>query len=466
MAEIQTIDVSRLIDERNINRFNILVVLLCFFATLFDGYDITAAAFAGPAIIKQWGLTNMAAFGPVLSASLFGIFFGSAFFGYIADSWGRRIAILSALCTVGGFSLVSMWAGGPTSLAVLRFFAGIGIGGLLPTTIALNAEFAPARVRATMIILMFTGVTFGGAIPGPVAAWLMPSYGWQVLFLIGGVFPLLAAIAVALWLPESIKFLVLETDRRADIVKIIAALNPELAITSETKFVIPEEKPVAFTPKLLFSGGLAWLTVLLWILFICNQLAFYFVNQWTPTVLTAANLPMSHAAIIASLFQLGGTVGGLVLMRPTDKYGVIPVCVLFVLSLFTATTIGYARQPETLLMLDVFLAGFALLGLQFGLNAISGMMYPTAFRSSGSGWALSVSRFGAISGPIIGGILIARQMSIEHLYMFLMIPLVIGTICSFIFAGLYFRRFQSIALSRQGKSAAPTATAPAAPRAG
>jgi AAHS family 4-hydroxybenzoate transporter-like MFS transporter len=458
MPQIQTVDVSRLIDERKINGFNILIVVLCFFATLFDGYDITAAAFVGPSVIKEWGLTNMAAFGPVLSASLFGIFFGSAFFGYIGDRWGRRTAIICSLLTVGVFTLSAMWAAGPTTLAVLRFLAGIGIGGLLPTTIALNAEFAPARVRATMIILMFTGVTFGGAVPGPVAAWLIPSYGWQVVFFIGGIFPILVAIAVALWLPESIKYLVIETQRRADMAKIVSKLSPELGVTAETNFVIPEEKAVAFSPKLLFAGGLFWLTILLWVLFICNQMSFYFVNSWLPTVLTAAKLPLSHAAIISSLFQLGGTVGGLALMRPTDKYGVIPVCVLFVLSLFTATTIGFAREPESLLMFDVFFAGFALIGLQFGLNVTSGLMYPTAFRASGSGWALSVSRFGAIAGPIIGGILIAKQLTIEQLYMFLFIPLSIGTVCSFVFAWLYYKQFGAMALGRRSKPKSAAAT--------
>jgi AAHS family 4-hydroxybenzoate transporter-like MFS transporter len=449
MPPVQTIDVSRLIDERKINGFNILILVLCFFATLFDGYDITAAAFAGPSLIKAWGLTNMAAFGPVLSASLFGIFFGSALIGYVGDRWGRRIAIMGALSIVGVFTLSAMWASDLTTLAVLRFLAGIGIGGLLPTTIALNAEFAPKQVRATMIILMFTGVTFGGAIPGPVAAWLVPSYGWQILFFVGGVFPLLAAIAIALWLPESLKFLALRTHRRAEMVKIVAALSPGLGVTAETNFVVPEEKAVPFTPKLLFAGGLFWLTTLLWILFVCNQLAFYFVNSWLPTVLTEANIPLSRAVIISSLFQLGGTVGGLVLARPTDRYGAIPVCVLFVLSLFTATTIGFAREPESLLMLDIFFAGFALLGLQFGLNAVSGMMYPTAFRSSGAGWALSVSRFGAIAGPIIGGILIARHLPIEQLYMFLFIPLTIGTVVSFVFAWLFRKRSQGVARAPQ-----------------
>ncbi len=451
MAQIQTVDVSRLIDERKVSGFNILIVVLCFFATLFDGYDITAAAFAGPSLIKEWGLTNMAAFGPVLSASLFGIFFGSAFFGYVGDRWGRRTAIICALLTVGVFTLSAMWAGNMTTLAVLRFLAGIGIGGLLPTTIALNAEFAPARVRATMIIIMFTGVTFGGAVPGPVAAWLVPSYGWQALFFIGGAFPILVAIAVALWLPESIKYLVLKTHRRADMVKIISALSPELSVTAETNFVIPEEKAVAFSPKLLFAGGLLWLTPLLWVLFIVNQMSFYFVNSWTPTLLTIAKLPMSHAAMISSLFQLGGTIGGLALMRPTDKYGVIPVCALFVLSLFTATTIGLAHEPESLLMIDIFFAGFALIGLQFGLNVTSSLIYPTSIRSSGSGWALSVSRFGAIAGPVIGGILIAKQVTIEQLYMFLIIPLSIGTVCSFLFAWLYYKQFGGMALGRKSK---------------
>jgi AAHS family 4-hydroxybenzoate transporter-like MFS transporter len=252
-------------------------------------------------------------------------------------------------------------------------------------------------------------------------------------------------------LPESIKYLVLKTHRRAEMVKIVSALSPELGVTAETNFIVPDEKAIAFNPRLLFAGGLFWLTTLLWILFICNQLAFYFVNSWLPTVLTAANLPLSRAANISSLFQLGGTVGGLVLARPTDKYGVIPVCGLFVLSLFTATTIGLAREPESLLMLDIFFAGFALLGLQFGLNAISGMMYPTAFRSSGSGWALSVSRLGAIAGPIIGGILIARHLPIEQLYLFLFIPLAIGTVCSFVFAWVYYKQFQGMSLRGQAK---------------
>jgi len=449
VARSQTIDVSQLIDERKINGFNVLVVVLCFFITMLDGYDITAVSFAAPTLIKEWGLTNMAAFGPVLSASLAGIFFGSLIFGYIGDRWGRKFAIIWSSIAMGVFTLAAVWANDLATLAALRFLAGIGIGGLLPNSLALNAEFAPRRARATMVIVMFTGITFGGAIPGFLAAWLLSAYGWQSLFVVGGVLPLVIAAVTAFWLPESVKYLVLKTNRRAEVAKIVSSLEPTLPITADTQFVVPQEQSVPFTPALLFSGGLFWLTILLWILVICNQMAFYFVNSWLPTVLTSANVPLSHAVIANALFQVGGTIGGLVLARPMDKYGMVPVCILFVLSIFAGCSIGYAREPEELLMTVVFLAGFTLLGTQLGLNAVSTMIYPTSFRSSGAGWALAVSRFGAVVGPIVGGVLISWQLPIEQLYLFLLLPLGVGSIASFIMARLYYLTFHGLGLERQ-----------------
>jgi len=194
-------DVSRLIDERHINGFNIRLLVVSFLIILFDGYDITAVAFAGPFLVKEWGITNMAALGPVFSASLFGVLFGSPAFGYIGDRYGRKIAVIVSCLTFGGFTLACSSAGSVTELLYLRFLAGIGTGGLLPNIIALNAEFAPRRIRATMIIVLFTGITFGGALPGFISATLVPTYGWYVLFLLGGIAPIaigtVASIAIA-----------------------------------------------------------------------------------------------------------------------------------------------------------------------------------------------------------------------------------------------------------------------------
>lgn len=187
----------------------------------------------------------------------------------------------------------------------------------------------------------------------------------------------------------------------------------------------------------------------MWICFICNLMSFYFVNSWLPTVLTAAHMPMSTAVLSTTIFQIGGTLGGLSLSRPIDKMGLAPVCVLFVLSLIVAPFLGYTAGSEWMLWTAIFFCGFTLLGLQFGLNATSALIYPTSIRSNGSGWAFAVGRFGSVAGPIVAGVLIGMKLSIAHLFLFLLLPLAIGTICSFILARLYFTRFHGMGLHRR-----------------
>jgi AAHS family 4-hydroxybenzoate transporter-like MFS transporter len=301
-----------------------------------------------------------------------------------------------------------------------------------------------------MIIVMFTGITFGGAVPGPVAAWLVPTYGWQVLFLIGGVAPLIMAVVAVLWLPESLKFLVVKSGRRDKVERMLRAMTPSVQVNAATRFIVSDERVYeAFRPSQLFADGLHLITPLLWVCFICNLMSFYFVNSWLPTVLTAAHVPVSHAALSTSIFQIGGTLGGLSLSRPIDKMGLGPVCILFIISICSAPFLGFAQHPEWLLMSLIFLTGFTLLGLQFGLNTTSALIYPTSIRANGSGWAFAIGRFGSISGPILAGILIGMKLPLEHLYLFLLVPLGVGTICSFILARLYYVRFQGMGLGRR-----------------
>ena len=443
MLEPNIVDVSQLIDERRINAFNIKLVLFSFLLVLLDGYDITAAAFAAPYLVKEWGITSMAALGPVFSASLVGVLIGSPLFGYVGDRFGRKIAIVGSCLMFGVFTLACTKAGGVTDLIYLRLLAGIGIGGLLPNITALNGEFAPRRIRATMIIVMFTGITFGGALPGLVSATLVPQYGWQVLFLIGGAAPIAIAILAIFLLPESLKFLVLNNRRREAIVGVVRALDPALSIGPETRFVIQGEPAFSgFTPKLLFAGRLAYFTPLLWVMFICCQMTFYFTNSWLPTVLATAQVPASHAALATSIFQIGGTVGGLALARPLDKHGFTPVAMLFALSLPIVGSLGFLTGIEPVLMTAVFFAGFCLLGLQLGLNAASALIYPTAFRANGSGWAFAVGRIGSVSGPVLGGILIAMKLPLYEIFLLLLIPLGVGTAASVVMARLFGTGFQ------------------------
>lgn len=454
-AKQQVFDVTQFIDSRKMSWFNAKIVIFCFFIVLFDGYDIGAVAYAGPSLVKEWGITSMAELGTAFSAGLFGILFGSLLFGWMGDRYGRNKAIVGSLLVMGLFSLATMATRSLPELIAMRFLTGLGLGGLLPNPIALNAEFSPKRFRATMIIVSFSGITLGGAVPGPVAAWLVPSFGWPVLFLIGGVAPIVLALLTLFWLPESIKHLVVKTGRRDAIVKLLRKMDPTLAFDADTLFVVADEKVYhGFRPRQLFADGLHFITPLLWLLFVCTLMTFFFVNSWLPTVLTSAHISVGHAAIATSVFQAAGTIGGLALCRPIDKYGFIPLSIVYVFALIVTPLIGIAAQAEWLLMVAVFCSGFALFSLQFGINATSAMIYPTSIRSNGSGWAFGVGRFGAVAGPIVAGILIGLHLPIASLFLFLAIPLLIATIASIILARLYYLRFAGAALGRRDMGAA------------
>lgn len=450
-SQLQTgIDVSQLLDERGMTRFNIGLVVFTFFIVLFDGYDITAMGFAAPSLIKAWHISNQAVLGPVLGASVIGMLFGAPIFGMVGDKFGRRVAIIASIFIFGVFSLSSVLATSLSHLFALRLLAGIGIGGVMPNVVSLTGEFAPRSHRATMIIVMFTGVAFGGGLPGPVAAGLVPKYGWQALFVVGGLIPMVVGIICIFALPESIKFLALKEHRKAEALRLLKRLRPDKTFSPDTKFVIRDEGRQAsgLSPKHLFGEGLAWITPLLWILFMANLMGYFFLMSWTPVLLTSIHMPLAKAALATSLFQIGGAVGGWVLARPMDKYGLTPMTVLFAVSIPAVGLIGYlGGMSEPLLMIIEFFAGFCVLGLQFGLNATSALIYPTSFRSVGSGWAFGVGRIGSILGPVIGGILIATHMSVQNLYMWAALPFLIGTIACFILARLYVVRFQGSSLA-------------------
>lgn len=166
----QTIDVSRLIDERRITSFNIFIMVLSFFVISFTGYGITVMSFAVPHLLRGWHIAGPRALGPVFSAALFGILFGSPIFGYIGDRFGRKVALVTSCLVLGVLTLITAWATSLNQLIYLRALAGVAIGGVMPNLIALNGEYAPRRHRATMIILFFLGMTVGGAVPGFISA--------------------------------------------------------------------------------------------------------------------------------------------------------------------------------------------------------------------------------------------------------------------------------------------------------
>src|SRR5215468_8603979 len=220
MADRPQIQLSRLLDERGLCPFHIRLLVWSFFLALIDGYDIGAIAFAAPSLVRAWSL-KPGDLGPVFSASLIGILFGSALFGWVGDRYGRKAALVWSNLLFGIFTLAAAYSTNLDQMFWLRLLAGLGIGGVIPNVVALNAESAPRKLRATLAIIAVGCVPIGGAIPGFVTASLVPQYGWQIIFLIGGIVPIVIAIAALIGMPESVKYMALHEGQRSRMERLI-----------------------------------------------------------------------------------------------------------------------------------------------------------------------------------------------------------------------------------------------------
>jgi AAHS family 4-hydroxybenzoate transporter-like MFS transporter len=434
------IDVSATLDRRGGSAFNIRLVILAFLIMMTDGFDLGATASAGPGLIREWGLKGPE-LGVLLSSSLAAGFFGPPLLGYLADRFGRKRVVVFGAVFFGLATLAAIPTTSLTQLVITRLFAGVALAGTLPIVVALVNEFAPRSSRATMVVLMFTGVTFGGGLPGFVAARYMAEHGWRILFWIGGLGPLVFALILLFALPESIKYLALRPERRDDLVALLKRVDPGLNVGPETTFVIAgEENRAKFSFAALFEGPLATLTPLFWVSNIVSLGVFYFINQWMPTVLSASGTSPEQAQIATGLFQFGGTIAGLLSMRLLDKLGFLPVPVLYACAIPIVACIGLPGLPPAVLIALVAAAGFCLLGLQFGNIASEANIYPTYIRSWGVGSNFACGRIGGGLGPLLGGFAFGAHMPSQQIFLFAAAPLAVGLLAALLITPRYRRR--------------------------
>lgn len=441
-----TYPINEFVDDQKLGWFNFNLLLWCFLAMFADGYDLNSIGYAMPFILDEWDLTADA-MRLAASATLIGIFVGAPLLGFIGDKYGRKLAIVGGCIIYGLATLAIAWATTPNEVALFRMLAGIGIGGIMPNTIALNSELAPKRYRATLVVLMFMGITLGSGTPGFVSVFLVPEYGWPVIFLLGGVFPILIGFILHFTLPESIKFLATRPQRRDELLATARKMRPDLDIPDDTRFVNPAiVEASAGSARELFKGGLALITPLLWLCFATALMANFFINNWLPTLFRNFGIPNETAALITTYYHFGGTFGGLVIAILLDRFGYMIIAIMFAFAVPTVALIGFDGLTSTGMAVFATLAGMAILGAQFGNNASAGLLYPTTVRSKGVGWALSIGRFGAIVGPYAGAQLLVMGLGMQAIFIVVTVPLVIGAIAASILAVLCYRRFRGFQL--------------------
>jgi AAHS family 4-hydroxybenzoate transporter-like MFS transporter len=431
MAAATDVHVSHFLDEHGVGSFQIKLIIWSALIAFIDGYDIGAIAFAAPSLIKEWHVAPKD-LGVVLSASNFGILFGSQIFGWIGDRSGRKTALICANLLFGVLTFAAAYSTDLTELSWLRFFAGLGIGGVIPNVVAINAESAPRSYRATLAIIATGMVPIGGALAGFASAALVPTHGWQVLFYIGGVAPVVFALAAIFVLPESIKFMALHEGHRSKMQALLKDIRPDFQMPANPRFVIEDEKQSpSSNPIYLFGRGLAVITPLIWLMFACNLMGYFFLISWTPTLVGAAKAGPQIAALAGAALQVGGSVGALVLCWWLQRARFLAIAILFVIAIPVVGSIGYAGlSSNATLIVATFCAGAIVLGIQSGLNVVGAMIYPTSLRANGSGWQLGIGRLGAIAGPMVGAVLVG--LPVEQLYVLSTLPFAVGAVVCFL----------------------------------
>jgi AAHS family 4-hydroxybenzoate transporter-like MFS transporter len=412
MAEATVSSAEEALENQRLGGLQIRVAALCALVQICDGYDINSVGVTVPQLTHAWGLPGPAFTQAFLWSSI-GIMVGALSAGPIGDRIGRKPLLLASLTIFGFASLASAMAGSLFFLTVARFFTGLGIGGAMPGAATLTGDYAPQRWRATLIMLTFTGAPIGGFVCGQLAGVLLPSFGWPSVYIVGGVVPLLMVVALALWLPESPRFLATKgnlSPREAELLRRLGIRPGQ----STAAVDVASGNPI----KMLFGEGYALQTVLLWIVFFCSLMNLFLFAYWMPEVLHLGGMTPGEAARATSYRDLGAIFAVLYLGALIDKHG--PERALawhYAAGIIFIGAIALLAMPYLLLVVVIFLSGMTIIGSQTGANATAGKLYPARMRTSGIGWALGIGRLGGIAAPVLGGWLLSLGMHPPQIFL-------------------------------------------------
>jgi MFS transporter, AAHS family, 4-hydroxybenzoate transporter len=421
------VDVIDLIDRHRVSSFQIGVLILCMLVAALDGFDTQAIGYTAPAIAGVLNLP-MAQFGQVGSAGLVGAAIGALSFGPLADLLGRKWFMILATIVFAIFSFMTTRVGSLEQLLAYRFLAGLGLGGATPAFLAMGAELAPKRLRDVFVTVLFAAFPAGGLVGSLTSAWIIPTFGWQSVFYVGTFAPLILAIVLAIWLPESVRFLLARNIRQDEVRRTLEHIMPG-KLPPDADFIIAPDPARQGAPVThLFTEGRAIPTLLLWVPFFMVFMILVTVTFWTPAVLNSIGFSLSSAALIVGLNNFGSICASAMSGWFVHRFGayrvLLPACIIGGLCL---AWFGQATSSLTLGIASL-LAGFFVGGTGTGLIALAAGMYPTAIRSTGIGWAMGMGRVGQFFGPFLTGLLVGLGWKVGGIFYAVAVPCFIGAL--------------------------------------
>lgn len=423
------LNINTLVDEAKFTPFHWGVLIWCLMIIIFDGYDLVIYGVVLPILMQEWALSSVQA-GLLASTALFGMMFGAMSFGTLSDKLGRKKTIMICITIFSGFTFLGAFATTPAEFGILRFLAGLGIGGVMPNVVALMTEYAPKRIRSTLVAIMFSGYAIGGMASALLGAWLVPTYGWEIMFYLASI-PLFTLPLIWKFLPESLMFLTKkgETEQTRIIVQKIA---PEQIITPQTKFVLNEATIGDEAPlRALFQQGRTASTLMFWAAFFMCLLMVYALGSWLPKLMIQAGYSLGASLMFLFALNIGGMVGAIGGGVLSDRFHLKPVLtIMFVVGAIALILLGF-NSPQAVLYTLIAIAGAATIGSQILLYTFVAQFYPTAVRSTGMGWASGIGRIGAIVGPVLTGALLTFELPHQMNFLIIAIPGVIAALAIF-----------------------------------
>jgi AAHS family benzoate transporter-like MFS transporter len=409
--------------SRTSSRF--LVVALCCITIVVDGYDLIVYGTVVPTLVDgsaEWTLTAPEA-GRIGSYALVGMLIGAMVIGTITDVIGRRRIMLACIAWFSAAMALAAAAPSVELFGAARFLAGLGLGGVVPTAIALTIEYAHPRHRSTTNAVMFSGYSIGGIAASLAAILVIPDLGWRAMFWIGAV--LGAVLLPVAWrlLPESASYL-LARGRDAE----ARALADRFGLELEEPAARTGRAGGTATLRRLFASSLVLGTLLFWLGTGVGLLLVYGLNTWLAQIMREAGYPLGSALAFLLVLNLGAIVGTPLLGAVADRVGSKPVTVGMFLAAAVCIFLLSVPLPGAVLYLLVGIAGACTIGTTILVNAYTAAFYPVDMRATGLGWALGVGRLGAILGPLYGGFVLASGWGIEANFYAFAVPAVLGAL--------------------------------------
>ncbi|WP_168787925.1 MFS transporter [Paraburkholderia aromaticivorans] len=413
------LNVSDYIAKSDFRRFHLILLIIGFFCVIFDGYDTAVFGAILPPMMKEWHLSPVEA-GALGSYSLFGMLFGAITFGVLADRFGRKRMVAATVILFSLFTALGGVAPGPKLFGAFRFMAGLGLGGILPNAIALLTDYSPQKSRTTITAIMMCGYCLGGMLSPFIGILAIGEYGWRFVLWMGAA-PLIFLPIAYRYMPES-SFVLLRDGRRAELLALLARIDPTSRIGSDVQLVETHEASKQLPLASLFNEGRGLSTGMFTAAIFFHLILGYGLINWLPKLMLEAGFTMNSSLMFLIVLQCGAIVGTLVMGYAGDRYSLKRILVgLYLLGTVTMVLFALNRSAAWAYVL-IAVAGVPVVGAQNLVQVYMSQFYPAFVRSSALGFSSSVGRVGGMLGPLLAGWLVSMSFSIHNMFFAFAIP--------------------------------------------